>query len=424
MQGDTICRSKKRRVTKACIDEEVRREVSGNEEKGVLAEGRITPELIKEMEGKKGLALRVEKYLNNVDVTKMAIRSFADGVGDWNPLWRNDEYAKNTSYKGITAPPMFVYSILPAAPQFGWRGIGGFNAQNELQFFRPVRPGQHINVTSRYKDFEIKELKDGGKRIYEYEEQTYENEKGELVCIFNQMNIRVERATMRKSTEKKISKEKKGPELPHPWTDAELAKIEEEILAEELRGKEARFWEDVQEGEELKPVIKGPIGLSDMVAFFLGGATPVRPMGHELAVRDKKEHGAWYFRDPDTYAIEPVYAVHYNNHAAKSQTGIAWPYDVGIQRNCWQGHLLTNWMGDDGWLKMTRVQYRGFVYLSDVIRVGGKVVKKYIDGEGEPCVEIETYAINQRGQNTMPGIAVVVLPSRESEYWPVRKRVD
>jgi len=391
-------------------------------EKGKLAEGRLTPELIKEMEGKKGLILRIDNYINNVDVTKRAIRSFCDGVGDWNPLYRDEEYAKNSPYKGIIAPPFFVYSILPAAPQFGFRGLGGFNARNELHFYKPIRPGTHIEPSSQFKDFEIKEGK-RGKMVFEYFEQRYVDEQGDLVCLYNQMNIRVERVSMRKSKEEEIKKEKKGPQLPHPWTDEELEKIEEEILKEELRGSEPRYWEDVQEGEELKPVVKGPLGLSDMIAFFLGGATPVRPFGHEFAVRDKQRHPAWYFRDPDTYALEPVYAVHYNKHAAYSQTGIAWPYDVGIQRHCWQGHLLTNWMGDHGWLKMARAEYRGFVYLSDVVRVGGKVVKKYIDDEGEPVVEIETYAINQRGENTMPGYAIVALPSKEKNYWPVEKRV-
>jgi len=391
--------------------------------KEVLAEGRITEEMIKEMEGKKGLKLNVDNYLNNVDVTEMAIRSFANGVGDDNPLWRDKEYAKNSPYKGIIAPPLFVYSILPSAPQFGWRGIGGFNAQNELYFYHPIRPNEHIDAESIYKDFEVKEI-GGGKRVYEQEEQRYVNGKGQLVCLYKQMNIRVERPTMRKRTEEKVKDEKKKPpEFPYPWTDAELKEIEEEILQEETRGNAPRFWEDVVEGEELKPVIKGPIGISDMVAFFLGGATPVRPFGHELVVKDKKRHPAWYFRDPETYAIEPVYAVHYNKYAAKSQMGIAWPYDVGIQRHCWQGHLLTSWIGDHGWLKMTRVQYRGFVYLSDVIRIGGRVAKKYIDNDGEPVVEIETYATNQRGDDTMPGFAIVALPSRERNYWPLEKRV-
>ena len=394
-------------------------------EKGKLAEGRLTPELIKEMEGKKGLMLRTDNYLNNIDVTKMGIRSFANGVGDWNPLYRDEEYANESPYKGLTAPPFFVYSILPAAPQFGFRGLGGFNAQNELHFYKPIRPGMHIEPTSQFKDFEIKEGK-AGKMVFEHFEQRYEDQDGNLICLFDQMNIRVERAAMRKSTEKKTKTEKKGPklELHHPWTDEELEELENEILTEKLRGKEPRFWEDVQEGEILKPVIKGPIGLSDMVAFFLGGATPVRPFGHELVVRDKHKHSAWYFRDPETYAIEPVYAVHYNKYAAKSQTGIAWPYDVGIQRHCWQGHLLTNWMGDTGWLKMARAEYRGFVYLSDVIKIGGKVVKKYIDDDGEPCVDIETYAENQRGQQTMPGYATIALPSREKDYWPLNNRVS
>ena len=54
-------------------------------------------------------------------------------------------------------------------------------------------------------------------------------------------------------------------------------------------------------------------------------------------------------------------------------------YDVGVQRTCWQIHSLTNWMGDDGFLKSLHGQYRSHVYLSDVLRLGGKVIGKEID---------------------------------------------
>ena len=47
--------------------------------------------------------------------------------------------------------------------------------------------------------------------------------------------------------------------LPHPWREDELKKIEEEVLAEEIRGSKPRYWEDVEVGEELKPVVKGPL---------------------------------------------------------------------------------------------------------------------------------------------------------------------
>ena len=86
---------------------------------------------------------------------------------------------------------------------------------------------------------------------------------------------------------------------------------------------------------------------------------------------------AWAFRDPNTYALEPIFAVHYNQQAARAM-GLPFPYDVGIQRHCWQIQLLTNWMGDDGWLKRSYAEYQRFVYYSDVVWLTGKIVKSIL----------------------------------------------
>ena len=53
----------------------------------------------------------------------------------------------------------------------------------------------------------------------------------------------------------------------------------------------------------------------------------------------------------------------------------------------------------------------------------GKVKNKYMDENGEPCVDIETSAKNQRGEEVMPGDATVVLPSREKRIWPLDRRL-
>lgn len=49
----------------------------------------------------------------------------------------------------------------------------------------------------------------------------------------------------------------------------------------------------------------------------------------------------------------------------------------------------------------------------------GVIKKKYIDVEGKHCVDIETSAINQSGEEVMPGNAAVVLTSREKKdrFW-------
>ena len=80
-------------------------------------------------------------------------------------------------------------------------------------------------------------------------------------------------------------------------------------------------------------------------------------------------------------------------------------------------------MGDDGWLKRNFAEYRRFVYFSDAVRFEGTVTKKYVDDNGEYCVDIETTAFNQRGENTAPGQSTVILPSKEKGTWPVKDRV-
>lgn len=81
-------------------------------------------------------------------------------------------------------------------------------------------------------------------------------------------------------------------------------------------------------------------------------------------------------------------------------------------------------MGNDGGLKRSSTEYKRFVYHSDIVRLAGKIVKKYIDGNGEPCINIETHAINQPQEDVMPGTATVVPPSTEIKYWPLNRRLE
>jgi hypothetical protein len=117
---------------------------------------------------------------------------------------------------------------------------------------------------------------------------------------------------------------------------------------------------------------------------------------------------------------EPVYAVHYNKAAANAM-GVAFQYDVGFQRQCWQVQVLTHWCGDNGWVLDCSSQYRGFVYLSDVVTLGGEVIAKSVTENGEHVVELSTFARNQRGADVMPGTATIALPTRGKQS-PVARR--
>ena len=93
--------------------------------------------------------------------------------------------------------------------------------------------------------------------------------------------------------------------------------------------------------------------------------------------------------------------------------GIAIPaaYDVGAERNSWVSQGITNWMGDDGFLKSLYCEYRRFNVYGDIQFIKGKITKKY-ELNGEHLVDLDVWAENQRAEVTAPGKATVILPSK------------
>jgi acyl dehydratase len=386
-------------------------------QKAKMAENVITQEMIDGMRARLGTKLRIEDSTHNEYATRMAILKFADGIGDSNPLWSDEAYAQKSPYKGIIAPPSFIWACF-AQVQFGWRGLGGFHAGCDIEFLKPVYLGDKISAECVFKSFEgPKQSSFADETIIDHFENQYWNQKGDLVARYHWWVVHFARGKARQKSEKNTI------ELPHPWTDEQLAEIEKEVLSEKIRGSKKRYWEDINIGEELDQLTKGPLGTTDEVAYLVGGGVPIpRMAAHGVALAAYRKHPAWAFRDPNTNALEPIFAVHYNRQAANAM-GLPQAYDVGLQRHCWGIHLITNWMGDDAWLKRCYTEYRKFVYLSDVVRLKGKVAKKYVDNEGDYCIEIERHAVNQRGEDVMPGYVIVALPSRENKKSPLDVRL-
>ena len=380
---------------------------------GGLGNGAITEEGLARLRDLIGTKLRINQF--NDLASKQAIKNFVNGIGDTNPLYRDEEYASKTRYGRIVAPPSWPYSVFPTWVSVGLPGVHGFHSGNDWEFYKPIFVGDSITPECIFMGYEEKTSGFAGRTVIIHEEARYFNQRGELVAKAKTWSVRAERHKAR-STGKYAQ-----IELPHPWTEEELKRIEEEVLAEEVRGSQVRYWEDVEAGEELGPVVKGPFGLTDMVAYCVG-ASPVQLAAHGVQLRFYRSHPAFAFRDPDTYALEPIYGVHYNK-AAANQAGLPYPYDVGTQRQSWLIGLLTNWMGDEGWLKRSYAEYRRFVYHSDVVWFRGKVTKKYVDDNGEHCIDIESHGINQRGEDTVPGKSTVILPSRAAGTWPVALRL-
>jgi acyl dehydratase len=385
-----------------------------------MAESVLDEAMLQAMREKVGVDLRIEHSINNREVTRMSILKFAGGIGDTNPLWVDEDCATASAYGAPVAPCSWVICCF-AGLQFGWPGLGSFHSQSDLAFYRPILQGDVITPTCTYEGFTGPQSSNFARlTVTDHFHNRYTNQRGELVAEIKWDVINFERHTARSM---QSSNGSSSPELPHVWTEAELFEVESRVLAEAPRGAQPRYWEDVEVGQHLEELTKGPIGVTDEIAFVSAGGAPIpRLTAHRASLQQYHDHPAWAFRDPTTSALEPIYAVHYNRHAAQAM-GVAMQYDVGFQRQCWQVHLLTDWIGDLGWVKHASASYRSFVYLSDVVRLAGEVIEKRIDTDGEAVVDIRTHATNQRGQDVMPGIATLALPQRGVEETPVSRRI-
>ncbi len=380
-----------------------------------MAEAELDDEMLARMRGLAGTNLRIDHSVNNEEATRLAVERFADAVGDPNPLWRDRRHAEASAYRAPVAPPSFVMGCFSGL-QFGWPGLGSFHSSSELQFHRPVYVGDTITSTCRYDGFDgPKSSSFASVMVTDRFYNTYRNQHDELVAEVHWRVMNFMRQKARPSTSNS------AVVLPHPWTTEDVEAIEADILAEEPRGPEPRFWDNTNVGDQLDVVTKGPISMTDEVAYVAAGGPPIpRVAANGVSLRQYRRHPAWAFRDPTTMALEPIYAVHYNKAAANAM-GVALQYDVGFQRQCWHIHLLTNWIGDDGWIVKAGAQYRRFVYHGDVIRLGGEVTNRYVASDGEHCVDVRTWAVNQRGEEVMPGAATLALP-RAGEPSPVEAR--
>jgi acyl dehydratase len=389
------------------------------EKAAVMPQALIDDSMIESMKAKVGAQLRIDHSVNNEIASRIAVTKFAGGIGDINPLWTETDYAARSPYGGPVAPPSFIIGCFSGI-QFGWPGLGSFHSMSHLTFERPVYWEDRVVSSCVYDGFDgPSPSKFAGRTVTDRFVNSYHNQRDELIATIRWNVINFERGS---ASAKQQSNASGGPALPHPWQPDELAEIEARVLAERPRGEEPRYWEDVAEGDVLDTVTKGPIGLTDEIAFVAGGGTPIpRLKAHAASLHDYQAHPAWAFRDPVTNAKEPIYSVHYNLQAAKAMS-VAFQYDVGFQRQCWQIHQLTHWAGDHAWILECRAEYRKFVYLSDVVELRGEVTGKRVDADGEHVVDISTAAVNQRGETVMPGSAVIALSSREEDSSPARRR--
>jgi acyl dehydratase len=373
--------------------------------KAAPAEGKITDEAIAAAKAMIGMRLRPEgPYMQ--DVTPDTLRNFCNGIGDLNPLYRDTEYGRNSRYATMIAHPMFpmAYGWI-GRTRWGLPGVHGFYVGNDWELFRNLRPGERVGCEERVVGVEEKQSEFSGRLVIQYVEANFTNDRDELVARVLGTCTRHERKAARdKGKYKDIKK--------HEYTQAEFEAIDKAVLEEEenLCGRNIRYWEDVKEGQELPPIARGPLSLMDTMGFLVASG---RGHTHGVILKNAVKHPGHFFRNPEAGGgIEYTGIGHHRESVAK-EVGVPGTYDYGPQRSAWLATLVTNWMGDAGFLKRIKTELRRFNTMGDTQWCKGRIKRKYVV-DGYPLVDIEVWAENQRGELTVTnGLATVILPSKD-----------
>lgn len=364
----------------------------------------ITEEKLAELRKRIGVVWKPRRPYFNTAATRDAIRHFCDGIGDQNPLFTEEEYARTSRFGRLVAPPCFLYSVYWAAQGRGMPGIHSWHSGDDWEFYQPILEGDELTYTNEMVDVKVKDSEMAGKTAIQFHEITYYNRKtGEKVAKALDWTVRAGR---RASGQRK----KYGDIEPATYTPEDLQRIYRAYETEEIRGSNPRYWEDVNIGDGVGPSVKGPLSRRDIYSWLIGAGSPFL-RAHGLALGFLQRHPGTDMMDSQTGIADVPELVHMEDTRAQ-EIGIPGAYDYGCQRISWLGNLITNWMGDDGFLKRLRGELRRFNVVGDTTWLKGKVTDKYVK-DWEQLVDIDCWGENQRGETTMPGKATVRLPSRE-----------
>ena len=137
------------------------------------------------------------------------------------------------------------------------------------------------------------------------------------------------------------------------------------------------YWEDVQEGMEIPPLIKTPT--TRQLVQYAG-------------------------------ASGDFYEIHYDKDFAQG-TGLSGPILHGALKSAFLAQLMTDWIGESGTLKKLSCQYRGMDVPGDTLFCKGTVTRTYVQ-DGHHTVDCQIWLENSKGERTTPGSATCILPSR------------
>jgi acyl dehydratase len=342
----------------------------------------------------------------NYEATRDAIRHYAHGIGDDNPLWNDPDYAVKTKYGSVVALPSFLFSTSRIVSGYvgGLSGVHAMWAGSDWTWYKPVLRNDAITTEAYLKDLIEHQTKFAGRSFQQIYHVDFFNQRGDQVAECDSWVFRTDRDEARERGTKYTEARGRVEQL----TDEQLAEWGKLYANEEIRGATPRYWEDVNEGDALPRMMKGPMTVTGFICYAQGwGGLYIR--ANKLAWAMQQKHPGLGIKNRFNVPDCPE-RVHWDE-AFALEVGAPGAYDYGPERCSWLTHQITNWIGDDGFLHKAKCQIRRHNPDGDVIFIDGNVTRKFVD-DGKYYVEIQQRAETHRAEPSAMGTAIAELPSR------------
>lgn len=362
---------------------------------------RITEAEVERLRQFIGVEIPIQDAFNRY-ATPDTIRHFAHGIGDINPLFTDEAYGQGTRWGSVIAPPTFLLTCFGRGLPRGLAGVHGMWSGAAFEMAEPIRAGTRIDATGMLSALTPKQGSFAGRAILQEHTYLFRSPAGDLLGKAREWNMRTDRDQARQRGKYRHLERAR-------YTEAEIERIARDYDLEEIRGAAPRYWEDVVIGQELPHVVKGPLRVTDLVAWKIGWGFRPFAYAHKVAMEFRKRHPAAFIANDDGVPDVPE-RVHWDPDLAL-RVGVPAPYDYGPQRVSWLAQTATNWVGDDGFVRSYRAEVRRFNLIGDTHWLKGRVSVKRTEGD-DHLVDLELWGHDQRNEVTIRGGATVVLPTR------------
>ena len=364
----------------------------------------ITDEALDDLRSRIGV--RIENTLEPwcYEATRDNIRHYAHGIGDDNPLWCDPDYARNTRYGGIIAPPSFVFACNRIVSGYvgGLPGVHAMFAGCDFQWMKPIARNAQISTEAYLKNLIEFDTRFAGRSVQQIYHVDFYDQEGDQLCAADTWCFRTDRDIARNS-DKKYGDLKQG--FKRVYSDEELARHYALYEAEEIRGATPRRYADIEVGDKLPLMAKGPMTVTGFICYVQGwGGLYVR--SNKLAWQQIHKHPALGIKNRFGIPDCPE-RVHWEEEMAR-RVGAPGAYDYGPERCSWMSHVITNWIGDDAQLRNLYVEVRRHNLEGELLTIEAEVTGKREDA-GRKLVDFSLVAHNQDGELSARGRATAEL---------------